>query len=674
MVLTGVLFGVATPAAADPAARPSASQPAPTPIPDPASPSTTAPSSAPGSSAPAGATAPSLAAPSRKAPQRAAADCGGPIALGSIISCPGITTDEIHRYTVTTNTDGERLALTLHTYEIEVGADLIGPDGVLSCSFSRQSKVCDAPAAGTYTITVDFEYGDGAAPYHLGADSRDSPAVCPQLDPATFAFPPHPHDGTLPAGAAFRCYTIDQPSGTRMQLTISERSGDVRGTLENAAGESVCRLPDAHTCTLDGPGPYRALLTEAYGDAADYQFTVTQLSDPVGCTDIPLAGFGPAATRSAPGEVVRHGESTCHTFKASAGMHYVKFAGDSQYVNWQLVDYKGAHICHSWHHYGVRCRLPTTDRYRIHAHSNDHFGDHGHAFTVAVHPLGADEGCAGGVSTRWDGSATRGEAQPLQVDCRPLDAAPGERVLLDHHDDDRVWITDATGGDICEAEEDSYQDGCVLPGAGPYRIIAAPRVNPDEASRAYTLTARRLSNPQGCETVTPGQFGAPAAGAATTNRCRLLAIPAAGSYTVEAALEDDNRAHGSVYDAAGRKVCRYLPYCAVEAAGTYTLVVDDDRPSATVLLSGTGTEGCVPVPDRPVGALHTMRFDSPGQYRCVLLPTPADASVTFIEPQDTPGRPPAMTVVDADGDHVCDDSVLRQSCTLKGRAPFRVLS
>ena len=651
------------------APSPSADESKPTPTATPAAtPSRTAsPSKAP---------EPTATPKPSKTPERAAAaaaePCGGKVTLGAVVDCAEIKDKQKHVYTLTSTADGERLILVLRE-QLEGGdslsAVLTGADGETSCYLGSYPNDCVLGAAGTYTITVSLYHGSGRNAYVLGADSRSNPSSCTTLKNDSLAFPPAVAEGTLAAGSAGRCYRIEQAEGALVRIAVAGVGGsDVRGQLENAAGESICYLQDARECTLTGAGPYSFFVTEQYGAATGYRLAVTRLSDPVGCDDVPVATFGDPGDRR--GSATVEGDNlTCQTFTAAAGLHLLTFTND-QYLYWKVTDRTGAVLCEKWGEQRERCQLPAAGTYTLFGWATDSWVG-AHTFTVAVFPLTTTTGCGTTVGTAWDSPAVRVEVtSQLQVECNPLDAQPGDRIDLRSGG----WITDPTGERICDAVREDDERGCVLPGTGPYRIITELSYDDDDEDRWASIEARRLNDPQGCTAVTVGRYGAAPAGRATADQCRTLTVPAAGRYRVEVVDDENYHGYGTVFDRTGKRVCE-VGICTFPAAGAYTLITGGNSYS-TVLLPASGAgNGCVTVTDQPTGAPAKGEFRTVGQYDCLLLPTPTGAGLALLRPQDATGTGrPELAVYDADGSYECDISQLRDyTCVLEGTAPFEVI-
>jgi len=240
-----------------------------------------------------------------------------------------------------------------------------------------------------------------------------------------------------------------------------------------------------------------------------------------------------------------------------------------------------------------------------------------------------------------------------------------------------TWIVDRNGTQICGSP--SEQDGCVLPATGTYRVISYLNNWDPGSDPTYKLQIRRLSNPVGCPVVRPGAYGAvPPLGGI---RCRILDIPAAGTYRVRPVSVDNHELFGQLYDRAGLRLPCGTVLCQIAAPGRYTLVldpaptsvVDNDFQYALALLSAVPS-GCAEVSDTGyAGPPHRGQFAGAGQHNCLQLASPAGARVVELLPTDATGAArPTTFVVDSTGTFVCDDSFgLRfASCELNGTAPF----
>jgi hypothetical protein len=377
-------------------------------------------------------------------------------------------------------------------------------------------------------------------------------------------------------------------------------------------------------------------------------------------------------------------EVSCHKVRTStAGMVAVRIYPDQQ-LSWRLYDDQGQQICAEYES-GRACELPAAGAYTLLVQNEDFGGER--TFQVAVAALFRNAGCSPNTGTSWDLPALLvHQTSAVQTNCQLFRGNAGDRIMTyaapTVYNEVAWWLADSTGAVVCP--ELSEEDGCVLPANGTYRVVSYLRTWDGESDDlTYRLQVRRLSNPAGCPAVTPGAYGAAPAGAPGGIRCRILDIPAAGTYLLKAVDAENYETYGQVYDAAGLRMsaCGTL-MCTFTAPGRYTMVLDGSVPTsvidndfryAVVLLHGAPS-GCPTVSDMGyAGAPHRGEFAAAGEHDCLTLSSPAGARIVELLPGDATGAgAPWTTVVDATGAYVCDSSwALRQySCELTGTAPF----
>ncbi|MQY14519.1 hypothetical protein SRB5_46870 [Streptomyces sp. RB5] len=414
-----------------------------------------------------------------------------------------------------------------------------------------------------------------------------------------------------------------------------------------------------------------ALLAALALPALPASAAVRTAADPGPCTELALAPYGD------PGDAVAEGtlapdEAACHTIEAAAGRH-----------QFSLLDHYGLSVsvpglpdpgaCTSGGSGVTWCDLPESGTYTV-VVTNTYWDPED--YRLFVTPLTATEGCAGPVGTSWDQPATAVSAGGLyRVDCRPFEAESGERVVVYANTTSygyvHQWITDESGTEICARDYEEH--GCVLPGDGPYRVLSY--ISEVEREPDYELQIRRLSHPEGCPKAVTGTYGeAPGTGPV---RCRALVVPAAGPYAVRAVDGEGARLGSFVYDRDGRIVCREDTWCDFSAAGTYTLVAGDpDRVAepvyATAFLRLDSGAGCV----RARAGTYTDAFSGPGQFDCLVLPSPAGGRIAALTPrEDYDVDHPELRVIDRTGARQCGlPELTAGTCRLTGTGPFRLLA
>ncbi|NLU80351.1 hypothetical protein HCA58_18610 [Micromonospora sp. HNM0581] len=677
MTLTvAATVGVGAPAVADPTAATSVSNPA-----GAVHPAATAAPAIP--VAPDTPAAPEVEARPVKLTEAAADQCGGRLALGRVASCSTIVDQQQHQFTVTTTVDSDVLIgrLTQLSGEI-VQAQVTDPGGSQVCFLSSYSTECQLGPAGRYTATVYIYYGTGTSSYLLSFESTKAPSACKTLPERFFSFASPGVSGTLRAGLAARCFTFDQPTGTVLHLADPSGTDDVQGSVRDAENQPAgCNVRYAQNCTLTGPGPYRLFLEETYGNEAPYNLRMPRISHAFGCPTLPLTGFGDPGPSGGSGTIPAS-EIGCQALTAAApGTVAIRFDGfAAQRFYWYLYDVDGQQVCSQYEN-ARSCALPQAGSYTLIARNNNWDPV---VYQAAVTSLNGSDGCAPLTGTAWDPPAVVvSQTSPVQTNCQPFTAEAGDRIIVygapDRWNQLSTWLVDEQGTVLCT--EWSEEDGCVLPNDGTYRVISyLSGWDSGTTELTYRLQIRALDDPSGCPTVTPGSYGtAPEAGLAGI-RCRVLDIPAAGTYQVRAVNANNYRQYPTIYDASGLRVCSWQ-HCQFPAAGRYTLVlngpevnkvIDNDHLYTVSVLPVAPSNCATAADDGPSIEPFRDSFTAPGEVDCVELPSPAGARIVRWAPGDATGAArPEITIVDATGAYLCDyNSLYQYSCELTGTAPF----
>ncbi|WP_433827634.1 hypothetical protein ACQP2E_37320 [Actinoplanes sp. CA-015351] len=670
-LLSGLIVAVLAPGAAfaatpEPSVSTSSAAAAPSSgVPSPAVLSPT-PSLAASSAAPSGEAAPSPAAvPSKQGRVAAAAGCGGELVLGSPVTCASIAGTQKHTYTVRTTIDGERLLTQFHATGDAMQARLNLADGN-SCFLGPYSRTCVVPEAGTHTIDVSLYYGTGSATYAIGLESQDAPSKCVTLDPDTFAVTGPKLPGKLARGAAGDCYRFDGRAGMRLSVETTQTAAgargtaDIRGWMEDPAGTRLCTLQSGGgQCTLAADGIHTIFLADMYGDAVDYTFRIVRTDVVTGCEPLKEAAFGSLSeSQVAAGELALNGGYDCYAVTLAAGFKEVRTSDGGQ-VRWELTGPSGI-VCGEYQNNG-RCEVAAGD-YTLWLHNTDWTV---REYQAVITGLSTTEGCAAPVGTEWNQPTITFPTTPLTVYCQPFTAAPGERVIVYGVG----MITDGTGSGICD--QDYEQDGCLLPGSGPYRVIAFGGTT---GAGELSMQIRRLSSPVGCPTITPGAYGSGPSGAYAGIRCRSLSVPAAGRYLLRTMSANNWERYGRIYDASGDRLCQLGSFCQFPEAGTYTLVLTDsaitESAYVTVFTAPWGP-GCVPVGDEGLSSgAYRGSFAVVGETDCLEVDSPAGTTIDVLKPARAAGAARTdWTLINGSGEELCAN----YSCELTGPAPYRIL-
>ncbi|WP_322620238.1 IPT/TIG domain-containing protein [Streptomyces acidicola] len=397
------------------------------------------------------------------------------------------------------------------------------------------------------------------------------------------------------------------------------------------------------------------------------------------CAPLALAPFGDPGDAVGKATVPPDG-SACFTVTATEpGRHLVSLDDSSNEAYTQMLAEDGTQVdCHDQDFAGGGwCDVPAAGTYTVQVVNN---GWEDASTAVTVVPLGSTRGCAEPTGTSWDQpTVSRTSVSRTEVDCLPFEGRPGERVHLTQgtkvYGDMIAWITDETGTRICPRFPEDGEDSCVLPGDGPYRVLSRVSSVENGFPAEYTVKVRRLNAPQGCRTSSVRPYGPLEKQDFATNPCFTFPVTGAGEYVAHAVSESDTTSPVRVYDSAGLTVCRGSGLCRLPETGTYTAVVDDDyafRDSRDdlVVLDRASDAGCVPIGT----GLYRGELRTAGQYDCLRLSVPKDATIAGLIPLGTPGVDADVEVLDKDGTTQCGEETLAQgNCALTGTAPYRTL-
>jgi hypothetical protein len=626
-----------------------------------------APSAAEVKSLRAGAAAHALAAASAANTQ--STPCGGRLTLDAVHACASIPDGGSDTYTLTTSVAGDVLSVQLvATSGAFVSGTLTDPDGAEPPCAVQESgpKSCATGPAGTYTFVVTDQFGAGG--YTLAVSSLKS-SPCTGLTASALAFGSAPLTGSLPAGAASACYALGDGAAGGDLLRLGGLSYELQGTVYDASGTEVCTVGQyGTTCALSGAAPYRMLLRDTYAKAVSYSVTANRLSHPAGCATLAAAPFGDPGQAVATG-TLPPGGLVCRTVTLPAGPALVSLQGGaatSGSASWQLLTAQGDLACSDTDEDVTCASLPGAATYTL-LLDNGSSNAAAH-YAVSLVPLASVSGCSTTVGTSYDLPLLhRTLNSPVQVDCQPFDATAGDRIDLaagtDVYGGLASTVVDPSGTPSCSTTTGN-QDGCVLTGTGPYRVITHSW---QEFTGTYTMRIARLSAPAGCTPLAPQAYGTTPV--TSHDPCWLLQVPAAGTYDVGGT---------QVYHQDGTRFCSGSGSCAFPAAGTYAMVFrqshPDDTAFAPVFISPTQTQGCVAAPDTGfAGSPLSVDLTEVGRRDCLALPTASGNGLYLVATPSADGRDPVETVYDAKGVRQCGNEYAFGACELTGTAPFHLV-
>jgi hypothetical protein len=595
--------------------------------------------------------------------------CGGSLTLDAVHACVSIPDGGSDSYTLTTSVAGDVLSVQLFaTSGAFISGTLTGPDGAEPpCSVQGSGpESCATGAAGTYTFVVTDESGAGG--YTLAVSSLKS-SPCTGLSASALAFGSAPLTGSLPAGAASTCYALGDGAAAGDLLRLGGLSYELRATVYDVNGTQVCDVGQyGTTCALSGVAPYRMLLRATYAQAVSYSVTANRLSHPAGCTTLAAAPFGDPGQAEATG-TLPPGGLECRTVTLPAGPALVSLKGGEATggsASWQLLTAQGDRACGDTGEDVTCASLPGAGTFTLLLDNESSAASAPYA--VSLVPLTSADGCSPTVGTSYDLPLlhrTLGSA--VQVDCQPFDATAGDRIDVtadtDVYGDLTTTVVDPSGTPSCSADTGN-QDGCVLTGTGPYRVITHSW---QEFTGTYTTRIARLSAPAGCTPLAPQAYGTTPV--TSHDPCWLLQVPAAGTYDVGGT---------QVYRQDGTRFCSGSGSCTFPAAGTYAMVfrqsLADDTAFAPVFISPTQTQGCVAAPDAGFAdSPLSVDLTEGGRRDCLALPTASGSGLYLAATPSADGWDPVEAVYDAKGVQQCGNEYAFGACKLTGTAPFHLV-
>ncbi|MFJ9808104.1 hypothetical protein ACIRTB_07730 [Streptomyces sp. NPDC101158] len=384
------------------------------------------------------------------------------------------------------------------------------------------------------------------------------------------------------------------------------------------------------------------------------------------CAPLALAHFGDPGTAVGTAALAGNG-TACFTFTAQQpGMHRVLLAGRSS-TRPTIYDGETGLDCYEYKWGEGWCRLPRSGQFILRLTNDAVDSDEA---SVTVTPLFGTEGCLPATGTSWDQEPLTGTAtNRVGLLCQLFTGKPGERVTVDFKTVKsgyaHAWITDGTGVHICETLPG--EEGCVLPGEGPYRVLVEVWQVQDGFPAAYTMAIRRLSDPEGCATIAVNRYGTGPTAASPATDCKTFTAPTTGLYDVFGVAEPyGQRSQLKVYHRRGQAVCESGLTCSLTGGETYTVITG----GPTLILDRAATPGCEPA---ALGT-HDGSFAVAGEIDCLTLPLPENARLAILTPTGGAQPRPDITVVRGDGSYVCDDySLVQGTCALTGPGPYRAL-
>ncbi|MEE1769677.1 hypothetical protein PUR34_16370 [Streptomyces sp. JV185] len=531
---------------------------------------------------------------------------------------------------------------------------------------------CRLPRAGEFTLRLTNNAFDTSKPtvavVPLATTKGCAPEISTSWDTAPFV-------GSAAGPTAIQCQPFTGKPGERITNKIRTTAyGQALAWITDETGARICphfNEDNSEGCVLPGDGPYRVLsqVTEAeHGFPAEYTLTVRRISDPAGCTHVPLNAYNSAPTTADPA-------SGCKTFTAPAAGHYnVYSVSDGTRSTLAVYDRDGKTVCATW---DGDCGLPAAGDYTV-------FTDH----PTLILDSSATTGCEPVELGLYQGTFTAAG----EIDCLSLPLPADARLavlkaLNGPAPRPEVTVVDADGAQRCDWT-DLSAGTCALTGKAPFRALVSTD-DSSEPTGSYALALHRTDAASDCPAIPAGDFTAtsPAARFSTGDGVfsRCLSIPADDhgaqeNLQLQAAPGTTSTAEFTVLDPHGKRVCSIYSTlsswttCALAPGVTHTVLVTGRDTAADYTLTRrditASAKGCTPNPATKVGgpsAGGTM--GAPGELRCRQVTTGDAKDTLHIDVRDELGTA-NVVVYDADGTALCNKN---QACAVTGSTRYQVL-
>lgn len=468
-----------------------------------------------------------------------------------------------------------------------------------------------------------------------------SPGECEALTSAQVGDPSTVITGKTPADPeAFDCYVLPDGAGAIYRFGLLDYNTDRSITIRDGNGDEVCN-PRAD-CRLVGAGPFTVRIsgTEIY-NRYDYWLQPLRITGANSCPAQALTEYG----------------SADNAFRADGMLQGLRC--------WKIDVPEGPILNTAWTDWviytpgGERvCDLRRGDQRELQFCRTSYTGPGLLVLEVPANGpvlmsvLAARDtaGCGGSVDTGWDHAAAQVPAETGKVDCRPIAAAAGARVLprANYGQVGAAWaILNGDFEHIC-AEVTvlavGQSLGCRLDGPPPYRMLSWSATPDPGDPTTYPLVARTLNPGTGCPMVQVTPWSAAPADRHAGNGCRQFRATQGQSFvfgTVGVGDEGGALRETYVVDQAGTIVCigpdSWLPnqvpvsdQCLSMEAGTYVAITDPIASDhVTMLYDRRSFAGCRPQPP-------TMRLVvtpvSPGQLDCYRVAYPRAGVLAYWDP------------------------------------------
>ena len=500
--------------------------------------------------------------------------CSGPIDPDTVYPCSTPSSSGTDAFTVTLSSASDLLVVqALAPNGAELLVSITPPGGTAtSCQPFLYGLLpqCATSGPGTYTLQVTNDGVD----YTLSYLPVLSDSTCTAADPSfatTAAL-----QGTVAAGSAGSCFTLDMQSGHVLHVEAAVNSSGVV-TVYDSTGATIC-VDNSGDCTLTGVAPYRAVVSSPSGGANTYAYRFDDITSPTGCAAAAQLAYGAAPDSSA--------QVLCRTLTVPTAGNYQIYAVSPSLpqISGTLYTTAGVATCTNS---GPLCQLT--------AGTYDYVVSEDPASTVGIGVvfIAANEsrGCtATGDTDFQSGDATGTFAGQGLEACITVPTASGksdyvyQQANADGTEGFVEFVVDSTGAQQCSSADLSYLATCALTGTAPFRVVLAAGYENSSGTpdTAYRVLIQRTDSATGCavwpESGYGGSYGATVS-LTTASNLGCLSIPAAQHTTGEMIdwYNNANTVDGSinVYDPTGTQVCsnNNTMVCSYKSGTAYTALV-----------------------------------------------------------------------------------------------------
>ncbi|MBU2662994.1 hypothetical protein KOI35_05680 [Actinoplanes bogorensis] len=392
---------------------------------------------------------------------------------------------------------------------------------------------------------------------------------------------------------------------------------------------------------------------------------------PTACAPLREGNFGPLAADQAGSAEVPSGATGCHQVTLTAGPHYIQVRTTIQTgLRITVRNAAGDEICTGGDN-SMQCDIPATGVYTVEV--PNHYAQ---AISYRVAAILQDTAhCTTRVSTRWNATTTPVPSTGIEATCVRFTGSDAEKVYV-FNPRGASNVRKLDGSLVC-ALPTQYNAPCRLTGDGTFLAMTAtpPGVTSNE------IEVRSVTKPVGCPTHAPKAFGSH--NRFSDVRCRVLEVPAAGTYFVQSRTLQNSGQLTGVFDPTGKHICTTGPLpvlqqdvCAFPAAGRYLVIADTlsnrvVRKSFTTTITAMDGPGCRPTTVQGVtGGNIRGSFRAIGQVDCAEFTVPYGVETGIVLPPNASGAGvPFTRIFDSNSNLVCSTS----ECDLPGPATYRML-